>query len=104
MSQFPATLRNPTLLDSRGLISGEWRHASNGKTFPVYNPANKAVLYKCANFSLGDFEEAIKSAKNSFIKFSEGTTAAERGKLLKRWFELVLQNKEDCKLFSIREF
>ncbi|KAM0323524.1 hypothetical protein ACHAQA_008805 [Verticillium albo-atrum] len=102
MSKFPVTLSNPALLDSRGFVKGQWKLPESQKTFPVSNPATGATLYECANFSREDFVEAITFAQDGFLKFSQNTTATERGQILRRWYDLVLQNAEDiAKILSL---
>lgn len=93
---FPVALRDPSLLDSRGLINGKFRRAPNEKTFPVYEPATGQVLYPCANFDREDFAEAINIAHAGYIAFNESTTAKGRGQMLHRWNDLILENLNDC--------
>ena len=92
----PIPIKNSALLDTRGLIAGEWRHSRSGKTFPVYEPSSGDVLLECSDFALEDFIEAIDSAEHGFREFYSSTTAKERGALLRKWYELILENVEDC--------
>lgn len=95
-SDMLSKLRDPSLLISDGLIDGKWRSAPNGATFPVYEPATGTVLKECANLGLQDFKDAIDSAEVGTKQFYESTTAKERGSMLRRWFDLVTANVEDC--------
>lgn len=93
---FPISLRDPTLLDRRGLINGEWRDAINQKSFPVYEPATGSVLHPCADFGREEFVEAINAAHVGYKSFYEDTTAKDRAQLLRRWHDLIIENVEDC--------
>lgn len=91
------TLRRPSLFDSQGLIAGNWKSASGNKTFEVTEPSSKKILGRCADFGSEDFIEAIESAYEGYKNFSANTTAKERGTILRKWNDLILQNLEDCK-------
>ncbi|KAJ5138689.1 uncharacterized protein N7515_003537 [Penicillium bovifimosum] len=102
MTEFPISLNDPTLLDSRGLINGEWRDAIDLKTFPVYEPATASVLYPCADFGREEFVEAINAAHVGYKSFYKDTTAKERAQLLRRWNDLIIENSEDlAKILSL---
>ena len=90
-------LRRPDLFSSQGLIAGKWKSASENKTFEVIEPSSKKVLGNCADFGSDDFVQAIQSAHEGYQKFSANTTAKERGAILRRWNDLMLENLEDCK-------
>ncbi|KAJ5198833.1 hypothetical protein N7491_000602 [Penicillium cf. griseofulvum] len=68
-TEFSISLRDPTLLDCRGLINGEWRHANNQKTFPVSEPATGSVLHPCADFGHEEFVQAINVANIGYKSF-----------------------------------
>lgn len=93
---FPVKLKDPSLFDGRGLLNGQWRHASLQKQFPVYEPSSGQVLGFCADLSVAEFREAIESAHHGYKQYYSSTTAKERGSLLRRWNELILESVEDC--------
>lgn len=95
------TLHRQSLFDSQGLIAGTWKSAAGNKTFEVIEPSSKKVLGLCADFGADDFVEAIESAYEGYKKFNATTTAKERGAILRRWNDLILQNSEDCKSLPI---
>lgn len=96
-SSIQIPIKNKALFDSRGLIAGTWRNAEFNKTFPVYEPSSGELLGHCSDFSQKDFVEAIESANKGYEQFSFSTTAKERAAILKRWYELIMENVEDCK-------
>jgi succinate-semialdehyde dehydrogenase/glutarate-semialdehyde dehydrogenase len=53
------------------------------------------VLGKVASCDLDDFKKAIASAEKAQQEYFFGTTAAQRGVILRKWFELIMANHED---------
>lgn len=96
-------IQSRELLETRGLIAGEWRSAKDNKTFPVYEPSSGDVLRQCSDLGHDDFLEAIDSAHVGYREFSKSTTAKERGALLRRWHELMMANVEDCTFIPIHK-
>jgi len=101
-------LNDPSLFIEDAFIGGEWGASKNGKTFPVYGihsdlrnflieePASAEVLGHVADMSRDDFVRAIKIADKGFRMYSTSTTFAERGAHLRKWFDLVHENVDDC--------
>lgn len=78
----------------KAFINGEWVAASSGKTFEVVNPANGKVIGSVPDMDAADTEKAVQVAYKAFQSWKE-TTAKERAALLRRWGELVHENKEE---------
>jgi succinate-semialdehyde dehydrogenase/glutarate-semialdehyde dehydrogenase len=95
-------LRDLSLFDSQGLIAGTWKSAPLGKSFSVIEPSSGNVLGQCANFGSDDFVQAIDFAYDGYQQFYASTTAKERGSILRRWNDLILENSEDRKIGWIR--
>jgi succinate-semialdehyde dehydrogenase/glutarate-semialdehyde dehydrogenase len=53
------------------------------------------VLGRVSGCDLDDFKKAIASAEKAQQEFFFGTTAAQRGAILRKWFELITANHED---------
>lgn len=62
-------------------------------------PSSAEVLGQVADLSRDDFIKAIKIADKGFRKYSTSTTFAERGAHLRKWFDLIHANLEDCNIF-----
>jgi succinate-semialdehyde dehydrogenase/glutarate-semialdehyde dehydrogenase len=62
------TLNDKTLLKSQAYVNGQWVDAKSGKTFEVTDPATHKVI---------------------------GTTGRERAKMLRKWYQLMVENSED---------
>lgn len=90
-------LRNPSLLDSRGLVAGHWVSAPGEKDFPVYEPSSNQMLHNCSNFGKDAFVAAINAADDGYKRFNADTTAQERGVMLRKWNDPILENQQDCR-------
>ncbi len=83
-------------------INGVWRDALSGATIEVTNPANNDVLGTTPDMGAEETRDAIEAAGEAYISWKK-TTAKERSELLRRWFELMLEHKEDLALIMTLE-
>ncbi|CAL1261630.1 unnamed protein product [Larinioides sclopetarius] len=77
--------------DGKTYINGSWVAAKNGKTFPVYNPANGETVANVPDCGIEETNEAINGCFDAF-KTWRNTTAKERAAFLRRMFELQMKN------------
>ncbi|PFH59130.1 hypothetical protein XA68_12770 [Ophiocordyceps unilateralis] len=88
-------LNDPSLLKHDvHYVNGQWVPSKSGKTFRVNDPANGKLIATCAECDAQDTRSAIRAAVDAFATF-RSTTARERARLLRRWYELVAANAED---------
>ncbi|XP_072536182.1 succinate-semialdehyde dehydrogenase, mitochondrial [Salminus brasiliensis] len=80
------------LLRTQGFISGRWVSAAS--TFPVLDPATGAELAQVCDCGPREVQDAVSAAYSAFHSW-KGQTAKERSVLLRKWFDLVNQHKED---------
>ena len=95
-------LKNNNLLRNKAYINGEWVSAINGDTFSVNNPADGSLIAEVAKCGTLETRNAIEAAKHAQIQWRK-KTAKERSNLLRRWYELILENKEDLALILTKE-
>lgn len=64
--------------------------------FPNYttDPATQKTIGKCPEFSQADTEKAIEAAAAAFPAF-KNLTGRERARLLRKWFQLIIDNIDD---------
>lgn len=74
-------------------IGGQWRDASDGKTFKTICPANGKVLAECAEATKSDVDDAVKEAWKAFDGW-KNTTVAERAVILEKIADIIDENKE----------
>jgi succinate-semialdehyde dehydrogenase/glutarate-semialdehyde dehydrogenase len=93
-------LKNASLLKQQSLINGEW--LGNDKTFAVTNPATGDVIANVADMDVSAAKQAISAAHARFQSW-RNTTAKERSKLLRNWYNLILANQEDLAILMTAE-
>jgi aldehyde dehydrogenase (NAD+) len=74
-------------------INGEWRKASDGKTFASYCPADNSYLADCAEATREDVDTAVKAAQKAFESWKK-TTPAQRAALLNKLADVIDANKK----------
>ncbi len=95
-------LNDSTLLQTQGFINGQWRDAASGKTFDVTNPATGELLAKVADMGADETREAIAIAEQAQIEW-RAKTAKERCDILERWYDLMIEAKEDLAIIMTAE-
>lgn len=88
------TLTDSSLLRSQLYIDGEWVDADDGSTVPVLNPASKVEIVSIPNAGAAETRRAIEAADKTFASW-RNVVAKERSAILKRWFQLIMDNQED---------
>ncbi len=87
-------LKDPELLATKAYLAGDWADASDGALFEVHNPARGDVIAKVASIGRAQTAEAIAKAAEAQKAWAK-RTAKDRANILRRWFELMMQNQED---------
>ncbi|SHN13010.1 NAD-dependent succinate-semialdehyde dehydrogenase [Roseibium suaedae] len=87
-------LKNKGLLRSKCLIGGAWVDAASGAVIEVTNPATGDVIGTVPSVSGAQTEQAVAAADTAFASWSR-LAARERTALLRRWFDLIVQNADD---------
>jgi succinate-semialdehyde dehydrogenase / glutarate-semialdehyde dehydrogenase len=87
-------LKDQSLLRQACYIAGEWTGADTGETIVVTNPADGVVLARVPYCGAAETQRAIAAADVAFQTWRD-TTAAERARILRRWFDLVLVHQDD---------
>lgn len=82
-----------TLLRDRAFINGEWQKGG-GKPFAVTNPASGNELAEIHSCTADDTHRAIEAAQAAFPYWA-AKTAQERAKILRRWYELLMEHQQD---------
>lgn len=87
-------LKNDNLFRQQGYINGKWQDANSGETIQVTNPATGDVLGSIPKMGASETRVAIEAAQTAFESWRH-TTAKDRAQVLRRWFDLMLENQED---------
>jgi succinate-semialdehyde dehydrogenase/glutarate-semialdehyde dehydrogenase len=95
-------LNDPGLWKERCLIGGQWLAADSGLTTEIHNPASGARLGSVPCMGAGETRRAIDAAHAGMAGWAK-KTAAERARLMRRWFDLMLANQEDLAVIMTAE-
>lgn len=95
-------LKDPSLFKEESFINGKWVKSGSGATFSINNPANNDIIAQVANLDAADAEKAIAAANAAFPKW-KGITGKERAGFMRKWFDLILQNKDDLAILMTLE-
>ena len=96
------TLKDPSLLRQQCLINGEWRNANSNAVIDVNNPATGETIATVPNMGAGETRQAIEKAEIA-QKLWQTRTAGDRAKIMRQWFNLILENQEDLALIMTSE-
>jgi succinate-semialdehyde dehydrogenase/glutarate-semialdehyde dehydrogenase len=87
-------LSDQSLFRQQCYIDGEWVDADGGETVDVNNPADDSVLGTIPKMGADETRRAIEAANRAWPGWRK-LTAKERAAILRRWFDLMLENQED---------
>ena len=87
-------LKDPTLLRELCFIDGDWIAADNGTALDVTNPATSKKLGSIPNMGAAETRRAIAAAAAALPAW-RARTAKERAVIMRRWFDLMIENQED---------
>ena len=87
-------LSDTSLLETKGYLAGKWVTGDKNQTFDVINPARGDTIAKVANLSREQISAAIDMAYEAQKEWAK-KTGKERATILRRWFELMMENSED---------
>ncbi|XP_067147014.1 succinate-semialdehyde dehydrogenase, mitochondrial isoform X2 [Apteryx mantelli] len=80
------------LLRRGGLVGGRWVEAA--AAFPVRDPASGAELGQVADCGVAEARAAVRAAHGAGAAWSR-LPAKERSALLRKWYDLMIENKDD---------
>jgi len=94
--------QHPGLLREQAYIDGRWCDAGDGATLPVHNPSTGECIASVPNMGAAEARAAIEAAHRAFPAW-RATTAKERARLLRNWFELIMANQQALAELMTRE-
>src|SRR5260221_12617329 len=92
-------LKDPSLLRDRCYIEGAW---VGSPSRPVTNPVNGVELAKVPVMSTAEATQAVQAAERAFPAWAK-FTAKQRSNILRKWFDLIIANREDLALILTSE-
>ncbi len=87
-------IKDQSLFRQQCYIDGKWADADSRKTIEVTNPASGEVLGTIPNMGADETRRAIEAANAAWPAW-RAMTAKERAAILRKWFNLMMENQED---------
>ncbi|MGO4330976.1 NAD-dependent succinate-semialdehyde dehydrogenase [Cupriavidus sp. 2TAF22] len=94
-------LSRPDLFREAAYLAGRWNPCGN-EALEVRNPSTGEVIGYVPNISAAQTKETIGVAELAFHEFKR-LTGKQRAALIRRWYELVLEHKEDLAVIMTAE-
>jgi succinate-semialdehyde dehydrogenase / glutarate-semialdehyde dehydrogenase len=95
-------IKDEKLFRQECYVGGAWVGAADGSVFPVTNPADGSQIGTVPSFSAADTQRAIAAAEAALPAW-RAKTGKERSQILRRWFDLCMQNQDDLALILTLE-
>ena len=92
-------LSDPSLLREQCFIDGSW---TGEGSIAVIDPATGGELGKVPAVTTEETRQAIAAAQKALPQW-RARTAAERAKVLRRWFDLMMEHQDDLAMILTRE-
>src|SRR6201986_2079367 len=92
-------LKDASLLREQCYIDGAWRGPPAN---PATNPVNGVELAKVPKLGADDTTKAVEAAERAFPAWAK-LTAKQRSNILRKWFDLIIANREDLALILTSE-
>ena len=87
-------LKDPKLFREACYINGKWVGADSNQTIDVTNPASGELLGTIPKMGADETRAAIEAANAAYPAW-RAKTAKERASILRKWFDLMMENQED---------
>src|ERR1700740_1223355 len=87
-------LKDMRLFREACYVDGKWVQAAGSETVSVDNPATGEIIGHVPKLSGAETRHAIEAANEAFKSWS-ARTAKERAIVLRKWFDLMMENQED---------
>ena len=88
--------------DTRLFIANQWQDATDGRRLAVMNPATGRQIGRVAHAGIADLDRAVVAARQGFETW-RNTSAADRGKLMRRAAALVRERAADIAAVMTQE-
>ncbi len=94
---------NSLIFKQQVLIGDQWMDAYSGETIEVSNPATGETVGTVPKMGTKEAEQAVEAAQRALPQWS-AMSANERSDLLRKWYDLIIEHKEDlARLLTIEQ-
>src|SRR5215469_12368903 len=98
----PLPIKDKSLFRQQGFIDGKWVDADSGKSIEVNNPATGEILGTVPSLGAAETRRAIEAANAAWPGWRK-KTAKERASVMRKWFNLMMENQEDLAVLMTAE-
>jgi len=95
-------LADTKLFRQQAYVAGQWSDADGGDTIAVNNPATDETLGTVPKMGAAETRRAIDAAAAAYPEW-RAKTGKERAGILRRWFELMMENQDDLGVLMTAE-
>lgn len=95
-------LKDASLLKPQAYIAGKWLNADSKKTVAVKNPATGQMIAEIPYMGQVETVRAIEAAHKAGPEW-RSKSGKERSQILRKWYDLIMQNQEDLALIMTAE-
>lgn len=96
-------LNNSSLFVEKAYIDGKWISADSKKSFNVFNPSDNSLIGSVPDMRADETNRAIFAAEKAFHSWKK-KSADHRSKLLRRWFDLIIEHADDlAKILTLEQ-
>jgi len=95
-------LSDPSLFCEQGYIDGAWVDADSGGRVDVTDPATGDVVGTIPDMGADETRRAIEAANAAWPEW-RAKTAKERSAILRKWFDLMMENQRDLGIIMTAE-
>ncbi len=95
-------LSDNQLFHQQAYLNGAWISAENQTVLEVTNPADGSIIGTVPNLGKNETRQAIVAAAAAWPDW-RNRLAKERSAILRRWYDLILQNQEDLAILMTTE-
>jgi succinate-semialdehyde dehydrogenase/glutarate-semialdehyde dehydrogenase len=98
----PPPIKDARLFRQQCYVNGKWVDADSKRTVEVANPATGEVLGTVPYLGAAETRRAIEAANASWPAWRK-KTAKERAAILRKWFNLMMENQDDLAVLMTAE-
>lgn len=95
-------LQDPQLFRQQAYLNGAWAEATSKETIEVFNPANSKVIGTVPNMGTAETQTVVQMAQAAWPTW-RNKLAKERAILLRRWYDLIMENQQDLAMLMTCE-
>lgn len=95
-------LNDRKLLRKQAYVDGQWTNAVTGATFPVNNPATKALVSSVPDMTEVETRLAVEAAERAQVGWRK-RSGKERSQILRKWFDLIVAATDDIAMIMTSE-